>query len=214
MLFAQEGVLKIHVTDKISGDVLEFSNVVVENAGVTIRTGMTDANGILVLKNLSPGEYDVKAIYTGYPKNMVTGVVVKNNQTTDLDILLSSENVIGDVVITGYQKPLINQDIEVKTTFLYDEIRESPFRTIDDLMATVPGAVQEKEGMTPHFRGAREGSVVYIIDGQRCIGSHNIPFGAIEQMSVTLGGVSAKYGDGTGAFIEIETRSGLVNSHR
>ena len=214
MLFAQEGVLKIQVADSLTGEALEGASVVVESAGAAINSRMTDSTGAIVFKNLSSGTYNVKALLTGYQKSMLAGVIINNNETTYLDILLSSKNIIKDFVITEYKKELINPNTEIKTIFTHEDLQHSTYKgDINALLSTVPGAVQTQEGMTPRFRGAREGSVVYIIDGQRTIGSTGVPFGGIEQLSVTLGGVPAQYGDGTGAFIEIETRSGLVNPH-
>ena len=219
ILFAQEGVLKIEITDQISGDVLELASVVVESAGVIAGGGVTDSKGNLVIKNLAPGTYNVKAIYTGYPKSMITGVLVRNNETTYLNMKLSSENIIDEFVVEGYrikkyEKPLIDPITSIKTIFDHDDLQNSTYKGDPiALISTVPGTVQTKEGAMPHFRGDRSG-VVYIIDGQKCIGTFGIPQNAIEQMSVTLGGIPAKYGDATGAFIEIETRSGLVNYHK
>jgi hypothetical protein len=214
MLFAQEGVLKIQVTDKMNGENLEAANVVVESAGVTTCTGLTDKDGNLVFKNLASGGYNVKAIYIGYQKNMISGVVIKNNETTYLDVKLSSENIIDEFVITEYIKPLIDPNTSIKTTFTQEEIQRSPYMNVNDFMSAVPGAVQMGEGKTPNFRGARSSGVVYIVDGQQMSGYYQPPLGSIEQMSVTLGGVPAKYGDATGAFIEIETKSGLVNPNK
>lgn len=211
MLFAQEGVLKIEVTDKMNGGVLESANILVESAGVKACAGITDDKGNIVFKNLAPGVYDIKTIYVGYQKNMITGVIIRNNETTYIDVKLSSENIIDEFVVTEYKKPLIDPNTSIKTTFTHDDIKRSVYTNVNDFMSTVGGSVQTKEGRTPNFRGARSESVVYIIDGERVIGSFGLPKGAIEQMSVTLGGVPAKYGDATGAFIEIETRSGFVN---
>lgn len=214
MLFAQTGILNIQVTDKMDGLTLEAASVIVENGDVIACKGMTDVNGTLILKNLAPGSYNVKTIYVGYPKSMITGVLVRNNETTYLDIELSSENIMDYFVITEYIKPLIDPNTSIKKTFVYDEIQKSPYTNINDFVATAAGAVQDKEGMTPHFRGCRSESVVYILDGQRMTGTFGIPRSSIQQMSVTLGGVPAMYGDATGAFIEIETRSGLVNPNK
>jgi len=210
MLFAQEGILKINVSDKMKGEFLEAANVVVENAGTKTCSGITDSDGNVVFKHLSSGTYDVKAIYTGYQKNMISGVLIKNNETTSLEIKLSSENIIDDFVIIEYKKPLIDPNTSIKTTFTYEDIQKSPIRNVNDFMATAPGAVQVGDGTIPHFRGARSTSVIYIVDGQPMPASYQPSFGSIEQMSVILGGVPAQYGDATGAFIEIETRSGLV----
>ena len=214
MLFAQDGVLKITVADELNAGALEFANVMVESAGVIARTGITDAEGILVITNLAPGESNVKAIYTGYQKNMIEGVKIKNNETTYLDIKLSSENIIDEFTITDWKKPLIDPNTSIKKTFDYEDIQNSPYRSVEDFVAMSGGAMQTDQGMTPIFRGSRPESVMYIIDGQKVIGSHALPRSAIQQMSVMLGGIPAQYGDATGAFIEIETRSGLVNPHK
>ena len=91
---------------------------------------------------------------------------------------------------------------------------KSSISNLNDLLATAPTSVQTKEGMTPHFKSGRDGSVAYFIDGNRVYGSYGLPKSAIEEMSVTLGGIPAQYGDLTSAVIEIETRSGLVNHHK
>ncbi|MBI4945369.1 MAG: carboxypeptidase-like regulatory domain-containing protein [Bacteroidetes bacterium] len=211
MLFSQECVLKIEVSDSSNREALEMVSVAVASAGITTCTGMTDKDGNIVFKNLYSGRYDVKAIYTGYQKKMIAAVLVKNNETTYLYVKLSSQNIMNEFVVIDYVKPLIDPNTSIKTTFTYDEIQRSPYSNVNDFMSTVSGSVQKGEGTTPYFRGARSSSVVYIVDGQPVSGTLGVPLGAIQQMSVTLGGVPAKYGDATGAFIEIETRSGLGN---
>jgi hypothetical protein len=211
MLFAQEGILKIQVTDKVTGELLEAANVIIESAGVTAGSGITDEKGNLVLKNLSPGKYNVKTIYTGYPKNLITGVIVKNNETTYLDVAMSSENILIDFDVTEYVIPLIDPSTIIKRTFTLDDIRVSP---LDPLALVYGEGTQKDQGISPSFRGARQDANVIMIDGQRVIGSAGLPRMAIQQISVMLGGVPAQYGDGTGGFIEIETRSGLVNTGR
>ncbi len=207
---AQEARLKIHVTDKITAEALELSSIVVENSGNTVASGVADVNGELVLHNLLPGTYNVKAAYVGYPKKIISGVAIKNNETTYLDIILSSENIIGEFVLTDYVKPLIDPNTSSKITFSLEEIKRSPL-DIMSLISNGTGAVVKEEGMSPSFHGARPNSNVILIDGQRVIGSASLPRMGVQQISVTLGGIPAMYGDGTGGFIEIETRSGLVN---
>ncbi len=211
MLFAQEGILKIEVSDKIDGAALEMANVLVESGELAVCKGVTDKDGKLVFKNLSAGAYTVKITYSGYSKNLITGVRVNSNATTYLPVELSSDNVIDDFVITDYKKPLINPGTVIKQIFDYEDIKRSALNPIDLLnnMGT-----QQGEAMTPSYRGARTTSNVYIIDGEKVIGTMGLPKSSIQQMSVTLGGVPAKYGDATGAFIEIETRSGLVPPQR
>ena len=211
MLYAQTGILKVTVTDSIKKGVVEMAGVVVESGGITAGTGTTDEKGILVFKNLSPGKYNVKASFVGYAKKIISGVLVINNETTDLEVELSS-TILKDLVIVDYKKPLVNINTSIKPTFDLDDITKSP---LDPLALVANQGVQKKEGISPSFRGARSDANVIIIDGQAVtIGSAALPRMGVQQISVTLGGVPAMYGDGTGAFIEIETRSGLVNSKK
>lgn len=218
ILFAQQGVLKINVADKTNEERLEMANVLLESAGVVASKGVTDEEGNLVFKNLAPGTYNVKSSYVGYQKTMIKGVLINNNETTYLDVRLMADNTLPEFIIEDYrveiyEEPLIDPYTSIKTIFTREELDNSVYSDPLQLISSVAGAVETKEGMMPHFRGAREGSVVYIIDGERVVGTPGLPQGAIEQMSVMLGGIPAQYGDATGAFIEIETRSGLV-SHK
>lgn len=208
--FAQEGVLKIEVTDSISGETLEFASVIVESAGVTACQGVTDMKGALVFKNLASGEYTVKTMYVGYPKDVISGVMVKNHETTYLDISLST-GVKKEFVYRIYKKPLIDPGTVIKKTYDFEEIKMS---ALDPLSLVGTSGVETKPGVSPSFRGARTTSNVIYVDGQRVIGSPMLPRMGLQQISITLGGVPAMYGDGTGGFIEMETRSGLVNSSR
>ena len=61
-----------------------------------------------------------------------------------------------------------------------------------------------------YFRGSRSGAVVYFIDGVKIRENvPNIPSSGIGSIAVYSGGVPAKYGDSTGGYIIIETKSYL-----
>lgn len=208
--FAQEGVLKIYVTDSISGETIPFAGVLLESAGVMAAQGQTDTEGKLVLKNLSPGVYNITTSFGGYPKNIISGVLIQNHETTELEVMMSSL-IKGVVIITEYKKPLINLIGSQKMTFDYEEIKLSPLSPME--MVNTRG-VETKPGIAPSFHGARQDANVIFIDGMRVIGSAALPRMGVQQVSVTLGGIPPQFGDGTGGFIEFETRSGLVNPHK
>lgn len=208
--FAQEGVLKIYVTDSINGEVISFAGVILESAGVMTAQGQTDIEGKLVFKNLAPGLYKVSTIFGGYPKNIISGVLVKNHETTELEVMMSSL-MKTEFTLTEYKKPLINPIGSKKVTFDYEEIKLSPLSPME--MVNTQG-VETKPGISPSFHGARQDANVIFIDGMRVIGSAALPRMGVQQVSVTLGGIPAQFGDGTGGFIEFETRSGLVNPNK
>lgn len=210
MLYAQEGILKVEVLDSLNKEGLEFVSIQVENAGVVIARGETDMKGVAVIKNLPSGRFEVKAAVTGYNKKMIRGVQVSGNGTTYLDFELSSGVIMSDFVIIDYEKPLVNEGTVIGPKYDREEIEKS---ALDPMELLKTSGVENKQGIAV-YRGARPDGNVYIIDGQKVIGSANLPKMAIQQMSVSLGGIPAMYGDGTGAFIEIETRSGLVNPNK
>jgi hypothetical protein len=57
------------------------------------------------------------------------------------------------------------------------------------------------------MRGARTGTVEYIVDGQRMFGTAEVPSQAIEQVTILSGGIPAEYGDLTGGVIIISTKN-------
>ncbi|HEY4800429.1 MAG TPA: TonB-dependent receptor plug domain-containing protein, partial [Bacteroidia bacterium] len=193
------------------GTGLEMAGVLVESAGILSKSGETDEQGNLTLKNLLPGAYTVKVLLTGYQKKMFGSVLVKEHETTYLEVQLSSGNMMIDFVKIEWKKPLIDPGPAIKVTFNTDDIKRSPMTNVNDFMSTAPRAVQMREGATPNFGGSRDDAVLYIVDGVPVRNFTGVSMGAIQQMSVTLGGVPAMYGDATGAIIEIETKSGLVN---
>ena len=75
-----------------------------------------------------------------------------------------------------------------------------------------PGAYVSEDGKEVYFRGSRNGSVKYIVDGVTQVGSSSgVPSVAIASMMVYMGGVPAKYGDFDGGVVVIETKSYFDN---
>ena len=62
------------------------------------------------------------------------------------------------------------------------------------------------------MRGARTGTVEYVVDGQRMFGTAQVPSQAIEQVSVLMGGIPAEYGDLTGGVIVVSTKDFVSGS--
>ncbi|MEO1624471.1 MAG: carboxypeptidase-like regulatory domain-containing protein, partial [Bacteroidota bacterium] len=96
-LWAQQGTIRGTVSDKSTGEVLMFSNVVVKGTDPIIG-GQTDLDGNYTIK-LAPGTYDLEFSYVGYTTQTVTGVEVKENDITIFDFLMSSDAVELDLDI-------------------------------------------------------------------------------------------------------------------
>jgi hypothetical protein len=79
-------------------------------------------------------------------------------------------------------------------------------KSVNGVIATQAGVYQQDNGKEINIRGARPGGTVYFVDGERMIGTNNLPQQAIDQVSVVLGGLPAQYGDVSGGVVSVTTR--------
>ena len=210
--YAQSGgAIKGKVIDKATREGIPFAVVTVSMNGVTAGGTQTDLNGEFQIKPLSAGVYSVKVQYTGYQPVEIKGVVVSELKTTyltgDQQIQLASSSVtMTEAVIVDYKEPLIDPDTKSGGTVTREEFLAMPSKNINSVASTTAGVYQSDEGEGIQMRGQRSGGTTYFIDGQRVIGSANLPQQSIEQVSVITGGIPAQFGDAAGGVINITTR--------
>lgn len=205
------GAIKGKVIDKATGEGVPFAVVTVIKDGVTSGGGQTDINGEFLIKPLAPGVYVVKVQFTGYQPVDIQGVVVSDLKTTYLtgsnQIELTTSSIeMKTAVIVAYKEPLIDPDSKSGGTVTREEFLAMPSKNINSVAATTAGVYQSDEGAGLNMRGMRDGGTAYFIDGQRVIGSANLPQQSIEQVSVITGGVPAQFGDASGGVVNITTR--------
>ncbi|MCF8234453.1 MAG: carboxypeptidase regulatory-like domain-containing protein [Bacteroidales bacterium] len=206
LVFSQSGTISGTITDASTGEALPFANIVAELGGTQIGGASSDIDGRFTIKPIQPGTYNVVATYAGYQKAIYESVVVKADKITELDIELNSTAVaLKEVEIKTYKVPVFDKDQTVQeTTVTSEEIEKMPNRNANAVATTV-GGVFSRDGERGSVRGARpEGTVMYI-DGIRVTGSSSLPPSAIEQVSVVLGGIPAKYGDAS-SVINVTTK--------
>jgi hypothetical protein len=208
--FAQQnkGAIKATLTDEKTKEPLAFANVIVKNGNLQVATGTTDFDGNVMIKPLDPGKYDVQAVYVGYQKKMVTGVVVASDKTAYVNIAMANEGgvVLDEVQIVEFTEPLIDPDTKSGGTVTREEYQNMATKNIMSVASTTAGVYQQDEGDAVQVRGARSGNTNIFIDGERAIGTTGIPQQGVEQVSVILGGLPAQYGDATGGIISVTTR--------
>lgn len=197
----------------LAGKVLDNENEVIIGATVRIfKDGVeTDGNitndyGNFIFSNVTPGTYEVRITYTGYADQIISGVLVsggKANRMTNI-LLESADIALGNVTITAYRAPLIEQDNTTQgTTITSEQIAKAPVRSIQGLVAASAGASSGAGGIS--IRGSRTNSTDYYIDGIRVSGGY-LPPNEIEQLQVITGGIEAQYGDVTGGVIVASTK--------
>jgi hypothetical protein len=205
--YAQTGTLKGKILDKGNNETIPFANVIIEANGNQVGATTSNIDGEYTIKPIPPGNYTVKATYVGYQTQETKGVTIKADQTTYVDVKLTSgvQN-LDEVEVVVYQEPLIDPDTKSGGTVTREEYQNMPSKNINSIAATTAGVYQGDEGSELSVRGTRSNATEYYIDGQRVIGGSNLPEQSVEQVTVITGGVPAQYGDATGGVIAISTR--------
>ncbi|MDB4104064.1 TonB-dependent receptor plug domain-containing protein [Salibacteraceae bacterium] len=207
-----QGGIKATVTEASNGLPIPFANVAVKQNGSLITGGSTDFDGVVEIKPIPPGRYDIEITSLGFGPIKVTGINVSANKTTFVPKtstgMASSAVALTEFIVTEYKKPLIEQDGAATTeTVTSDEISRMAARNPADLAATAGGTYSKDDGTgTLNMRGGRGDANYYYIDGIKVRGSSAIPQSSIEQVSVITGGLPSQYGDVTGGVIAITTK--------
>lgn len=204
------GSIKGKMLDKDNGEPLPFANIILMKGGSQVAGTTTDFDGKFTFSALTPGKYDLQAIYVGYQKVAVSNVVVTGGKITfvpDIKATSSAEN-IEEFVVVEYKVPLISKDqTSSGGTVTAEDIKKMPGRSAASIAATVGGVYSQDDGSTNlNVRGARSSSTDTYIDGIKVRGTQNLPKSAIEQVAVVTGGIPAQYGDVTGGVVSITTK--------
>ncbi|HZV68012.1 MAG TPA: TonB-dependent receptor [Saprospiraceae bacterium] len=194
------------VTDATTGEPVMFANVILFKNGNQITGTTTDLNGNYVFSSMDAGTYDVLVIFTGYPDQRRTGVVVYEGKAITLDFKMDAGLLLGEAIVTAYKVPLIEKDNTtqggIKTA---EQIRNLPTKNINAIAATTAG-LSSIDGGKPNIRGSRDNATNYYIDGIRVSSTNLIPQSEIEQLQVITGGIESRYGDVTGGLISLTSK--------
>ncbi len=196
------GRVKGKVTDT-KGEILPGANVVIsENKYGTACSH----KGMYVIRNLTPGQYTVKASFIGYEPQVVT-VTVSPGKTTELNFKLKPSSFqIGGIEVTGKQE-LLPTEVNSKTEIRSGEIEHFQATHIGDVLDLVPGIQKTNNpgiGKTSKvaIRGESEDNLSafgtkVIIDGTPQSNNVNLQFEAL---------VGSKFGGSTmGSSVDLRT---------
>ena len=217
-LFAQTGVGKMSgkVIDADTKEPLIGANIILLNTNLGAAT---DIDGNYFILNITPGTYQVRVSYVGYAPKTMQEVRVVANITYELDVELSTDFTLEDIVIVD------KKFFEAKSTNTVkvidsDQISKLPVRGIQNLASLQSGVVvQEGSGgqegnATINVRGGRGSEVLYIVDGVPQNNLYNrgtaaqVSNTAIDQISFQVGGYEAKYGQAQSGIVNVTTKTG------
>jgi outer membrane receptor protein involved in Fe transport len=217
-LLAQTGVGKMSgkVLDADTKEPLIGANILMLNTNLGAAT---DIDGNYFILNITPGTYEVRVSYVGYAPKTYQEVRVVANITYELDVELSTDFTLDDIVIVD------KKFFEAKATNTVkvidaDQISRLPVRGVQNLASLQSGVViQEGSGgqegnATINVRGGRGSEVLYIVDGVPQNNLYNrqtvaqVSNSAIDQISFQVGGYEAKYGQAQSGIVNVTTKSG------
>jgi hypothetical protein len=211
-LFAQEtGILKGTLKDE-KGHNMPFVAVALLEDSIIVTSTSTDDNGDFTFKQLGPGFYGLQFSLLGYQTIKIKGIEVSADLTSYVyKTMVSSTKTLAitEVFSEKWEKPIINGTYSTVTNITIDQITNiavSKSDVIAILTALTPGVIATDDGKDIYMRGSRRGSTAYYVDGNRIIGSPEVPGLGISGMEVLTGGVPAEYGDCTGGLVIITTK--------
>jgi outer membrane receptor protein involved in Fe transport len=216
--YAQSGVGKISgkIIDADTQEPLIGANIIVLNTNLGAAT---DIEGNYFILNVTPGTYDVKFSYVGYAPKTIQKVRMVANITYELNVELSTDFSLPDIVIEG--KKLFEQNATNTVKVIdSDQISRLPVRGVSSLASLQSGVViAEGNGGQDgnaeiNVRGGRGSEVLYIVDGVPQNNLYNrgnvsqVSNIAIDQISFQVGGFEAKYGQSQAGIVSVTTKSG------
>ena len=202
-------------TGKIAGRIIDAKtsnplpgvNVIVE--GTTLGAA-TNLNGEFIILMVPPGVYSVVARMMGYDPLKYDQVSVSIDKTRRLEFQLNEAVLeMGEEVTIIAERPLVQMDLTSSEAVISAEtISMLPVENFNDVVNLQAGVV---EG---HFRGGRQGEVMYMIDGipVNDVFSGEAAFqvenNSIAELEVISGTFNAEYGQAMSGIVNIVTKEG------
>ena len=184
-------------------------------------TVVTNQRGVYRAAALPPGSYTVQFTLQGFTSLLREDLEMVSGASLAVDVMLPLSGVAELITVTG-ETPLVDvKSAQNKRTTGVELLENIPIgRHFSDMVLTAPGSVSDTYERSPlqSIQGQHTNSNLYNVDGARATEARgtaiqNIPFGSIQEMQMTTGGISAEYGQVSGAVFNFITKSGGNNFH-
>jgi len=224
------------VTGSISGVVQDPQGAVVAGAHVSAKhlatnrefKAQTNSAGVVELRDLPTGAYDLRVEATNFRAYQANGVSVDVGKDTSLGTVKLELGSSSETITVEGTAPLIDSTTDqISDTFNNQKVADLPMgNTFDSLALFVPGVAtagdasfSNNNGAELSVNGQRARSNNFQIDGQsnndNSIGGPDIFFGnqdAIAEVQVVTN-YDAEFGRNTGAVVNYVTKAGTNQFH-
>jgi hypothetical protein len=235
-LFLAGSVLSFgQATATVDGRVVDSAGAAVPNATVsvtsaatgTVRQTVTNGEGLYSVPALNPGNYNVKAEFTGFAPAEKTGIEVLTGATLTVDLQMSVSGVKEAVSVEAQAALIETTQSTQGQSIRQAEVSELPMlnRSMASIMTMVPGAREVQRAVGAHgisqnfvsIGGGSGRNVDVLVDGiendDACGGTEvNYSLEGIPEFKTMTTGAGAEFGKGTGQIL-VATKSGTNQLH-
>ena len=215
------------VTDP-SGAVVPLAEVTVRNVDTNVARNVTSNDaGRYEVVALQPGQYDVRAVKTGFATLVRTGITLAVGSRTTVDLGLTVSAASETVTVEANAAAVQVDKTEVSTVVNLNDMRNLPLngRRWDAFVMTTPGATNDGAFGLITFRGISGLYNNNMVDGMdnnqaffseakgRTRLSYGISSEAVQEFQVGTSNFSAQYGRSAGGVVNAVTKSGTNELH-
>ncbi len=200
------------VKDLKTGEPLIGANVIIDG---TSMGAATDGEGYYVIMNVDPGTYSITASYVGYAKIAKQGVFVEIDLTTTVNYEMAPQAFQGETVTVIAKRPVVQKDVSgSKVSVSADEIKKLAASTVGEIVSTKAGVTSSMS-----IRGASSNETLVMVDGMASRNSRDnapisaMPKSAINQISISKGGLSAEYSNVGSGVVNVVTKEGSKKNY-
>lgn len=223
LVFAQGvGGLKGTVLDEANGKPLPVINVVIKNTKLATST---DMDGNYIFRSVPAGTYEVEFSSMGYASKLISEVIIKAKEITELSPSLGEQkNILNEVVITrtkakteSVKSLLIAQknSVSVSDGISAETIKRTPDKSTSDVIKRISGAsIQDNKfviirGLNDRYNTAFiNGSPLPSSEPDRKAFSFDIfPSNMIDNLVISKTATPDLPGEFAGGVVQITTKS-------
>ncbi|KAA3616891.1 MAG: TonB-dependent receptor [Calditrichaeota bacterium] len=208
-------IVNAGTTGKIAGRVIDMenkeplpgANIIIQG---TYLGAAADIDGNYTILNVQPGTYTLEIIMVGFAPVLAKDVIVKIDQTTEMNFELQATALEGEAVIVVAQRDFIKDDVATSVVSVSaEEINALPVSSIENVVELQAGV---QEGF--EIRGGSADEMLFNVDGLTLRDPGNnkpitsLALSAVEEVAVERGGFNAEYGQVRSGIVNVVTREG------
>jgi hypothetical protein len=220
------GVINGTISDA-QGGALPGVNLTLRNVeSGTVRTTVSEGNGIYRLPGLPPGRYELTAELQGFAPAMVTDLTITIGLELRRDLMMTLQGVQESVTVTGEAPVVEPTRTEVATVITNEMMNTLPIadRQPISLALLLPGTSMDATSVRRSQAnigagGANNQMNAYHADGVMNWSNnsgqqhHEIPQAAVREFRVNLSQATAEFGGNVAGVVAIATKSGTNQFH-